>query len=195
MVGGDRATFEVHKELICQHSRFFKTACHGDWKEAQDKTVKLPDDKPTIFRIYMGWLYRSEIAYGAEEDVQGSALRYQTENKRLLEAWVFGHKYQDYRFTNAIMDTMIEGYARGAWVGDYDHSAIVHANTVDGSPLRKFLVEVWGCRASHTAIELQLRGGDYQAAFGGDLIHFLVSNRRNLTPLFCKGQSMFHVKE
>ncbi|KAF2024703.1 hypothetical protein EK21DRAFT_117548 [Setomelanomma holmii] len=42
-------TFDVHESLITTRSPFFKKAMTGNWKEAQERVVKLPDDEPVIF--------------------------------------------------------------------------------------------------------------------------------------------------
>jgi hypothetical protein len=49
--------FTVHQDLISTRSEFFAKALRGDWKEAQERTVVLPDDEPEVFRLYLQFLY------------------------------------------------------------------------------------------------------------------------------------------
>ncbi|KAF2026728.1 hypothetical protein EK21DRAFT_27617, partial [Setomelanomma holmii] len=38
---------------LTQRSRFFCKALRGDWKEAAEKTLKLPEDSPKTFKRYL----------------------------------------------------------------------------------------------------------------------------------------------
>lgn len=39
----DEEAFTVHQSLICKHLPFFRTAFSSDWKEAHERTARLPD--------------------------------------------------------------------------------------------------------------------------------------------------------
>lgn len=49
--------FFVHQSLISARSEFFAKALRGDWKEAQQREVSLPDDEAEVFRLYLQLLY------------------------------------------------------------------------------------------------------------------------------------------
>ena len=49
--------FFVHQSLISARSGFFAKALRGDWKEAQEREVSLPDDEAETFRLYLQLLY------------------------------------------------------------------------------------------------------------------------------------------
>ena len=47
----------MDKFTICQHVPFFYAAFAGDFKEAKDLAMNLPDDEPGIFKVLLLWLY------------------------------------------------------------------------------------------------------------------------------------------
>jgi hypothetical protein len=49
--------FFVHQSLIVARSEFFAKALRGDWKEAHQRKVSLPDDEAEVFRLYLQLLY------------------------------------------------------------------------------------------------------------------------------------------
>jgi hypothetical protein len=59
IVGGEDAqkSFNLHKDLLCYHSRYFRKAFEGDWQENEDKFIRLPDVSETTFRLFQHWLY------------------------------------------------------------------------------------------------------------------------------------------
>lgn len=53
-VGSNEAVaFVVHEALIPGSSDFFDKAMGSDWKEAAERVIKLLEDKPIIFRLYL----------------------------------------------------------------------------------------------------------------------------------------------
>ena len=62
LVGGDAPKrFIVHEGLVKPRSDFVRLALRGDWKEAQERTIPLPEDDPNIFSVYQRWLYAGLI--------------------------------------------------------------------------------------------------------------------------------------
>jgi hypothetical protein len=55
--GDGKREFVVHEELICESSDFFRGAMSGEWKEAGDRVVSLPDDDPDVFALYLQAIY------------------------------------------------------------------------------------------------------------------------------------------
>jgi hypothetical protein len=47
LVGEEKIKFSVYKDIICEKSKFFNTACAPDrWLEGKEKTVSLPKVDP-----------------------------------------------------------------------------------------------------------------------------------------------------
>ena len=135
-VGTDSAKemFVIHKELICHHSAFFRTAMQGTWIEAKRGLVELPDDSPVIFWVFQNWLYSQQLRL---EDSQ--------EQDYLLHInmFIFGDKIGVPAFQNAALDRL---------PGIFSHLAILppdgaikrtFSGTVTKSPLRELLVDIW----------------------------------------------------
>jgi hypothetical protein len=63
MVGKDdtQKKFHVHESLITARSLFFRNALQGNWKEAQDRVVKLTKDDPEVFSLYLQGLYAGHL--------------------------------------------------------------------------------------------------------------------------------------
>ncbi|KAH3948663.1 hypothetical protein HBH70_071730 [Parastagonospora nodorum] len=57
IVGSDQKRFVVHQGLLTHYSEFFRAALTGRFKEAEDKVVKLEDQSPRIFEVFVHWLY------------------------------------------------------------------------------------------------------------------------------------------
>lgn len=118
LVGEDEQKFVVHKNIICKSSDFFRSACSGEWLEAQEKTVRLPERDPISFGVYLGWLYTSEIDARDENvgDVSTPGLTYSADMPdgeydaligRLIDVYSLGDMLQDDGFRNAVVDDII----------------------------------------------------------------------------------------
>lgn len=61
-VGRDNGrSFRLHEALVSARSDFFAAALTGQWKEAKDKIIDLPEDDPDIFALYPQLLYTGKI--------------------------------------------------------------------------------------------------------------------------------------
>jgi hypothetical protein len=72
LVGPDQTRFVVHENLLVHYSKFFHAALTGKFKEAEDKTVKLEEDDPDIFELFVHWLYYQRFpdkVYGDNEGI------------------------------------------------------------------------------------------------------------------------------
>jgi hypothetical protein len=50
--------FSVHEHLLIEYAEYFRAALEpGRWQEGTTKTVKMPEDKPEVFDLYVSWLY------------------------------------------------------------------------------------------------------------------------------------------
>ncbi|KAF6241679.1 hypothetical protein HO173_000390 [Letharia columbiana] len=61
LVGPVKQRFEIHKRLICSRSDFFKAAFTGNFKEADDGTLTLPEEDPATFKYFVYWLYTGSL--------------------------------------------------------------------------------------------------------------------------------------
>lgn len=45
--------FKVHEKLLCAKSKYFHNMLHGQFKEAIERTVRLPDDNAVTFGLFL----------------------------------------------------------------------------------------------------------------------------------------------
>lgn len=135
----------MHKEVFTGSSEYFNRAMNGDWAEATDKTLYMPDDRPLAFQIYAHWLYRRTIA------TQCAPTKIQTEVGewgKLIQAYVLGEKIMDGPFKDALVDAMAKrasvvppGDKR--WFPHVDWLKLLYAGTPSGSQARELIVEAY----------------------------------------------------
>ena len=75
--------------LISHHSPFLAAACNRDFKERHENLIELPDDDPTVFALFVEWLYYGDYA------IEPLSLPSSTGNNSVsidAECWVLGDK-------------------------------------------------------------------------------------------------------
>ena len=63
LVGEDQVKFEVHKQLLCKTSGFFKACLGKHFVEGPSNQIELPEDKPAPVRLYIEWIYTHKIVF------------------------------------------------------------------------------------------------------------------------------------
>ena len=63
LVGGQepQQRFHLHKDLLCNVSEFFSAALTGNFKEAEDGKITLPEQNPETFKYFVHWLYTGSL--------------------------------------------------------------------------------------------------------------------------------------
>ena len=67
-VGPEKKRYNIHKDIICHHSEYFRAAYNGRWKEA-DEGVTLEDVEVEVFNIFVHWLYTQQLPSGDLADI------------------------------------------------------------------------------------------------------------------------------
>ncbi|KAI5206363.1 hypothetical protein E4T39_02519 [Aureobasidium subglaciale] len=116
-VGAENKGFTIHKNLLCFYSDYFRGAFNGNFKEANEKKMSLPDDNLGLF-------------------CAGSDLQ----SRVLIKLWFFGDKYLAPAFQNLAMDCLVKrinenGLKTNVVVNN------IYNNTMSGSPLRRVVVD------------------------------------------------------
>lgn len=143
--GADCRTFYIHPETAKYHSDFFVAALRNEWKERADKTIRLPEDDPTVFRVFATFLYSGHV--GVPEylpvDVDGDG----PDDEMgcmwifLAQAWLLGEKLQSISFSDAVIDVMTTRATEGM-VFTAHVPALVWPGSARMTCLKKFLVDV-----------------------------------------------------
>lgn len=111
LVGEHEKEYFLHQSVAGQTSLFFRASFSNDWKEAQDKVVRLPTTFETSFAIYVCWLYTGNIEL--LEDDEGKPVTYDRDSpistedglyESLVDSCILGDYLQDVTFGNAIVD-------------------------------------------------------------------------------------------
>lgn len=109
----------VHKSLICASSPFFKAACSGTWKESEEKVVRLPEQLPDSFEVYLHMLYTQEFdVWGDDKEAFLETCKDRANGNgtnlfdRMLHHFVLGDVLRDVHFCNKVVDGLVEAIER-----------------------------------------------------------------------------------
>jgi hypothetical protein len=94
LVGDKQEPFTVHRDLICDSSKFFKAACSQHWVEGREKEVRLPAVMPWDFQRYLAWLYSKKLE-AASKGLRDIVV-YAT-----IDLYILGDVLDDIRLRNA----------------------------------------------------------------------------------------------
>lgn len=145
IVGDEKhVTFGVHENVICAASQFFKKAMSGDWSESKSRSVRLANEEPEVFHLYMQWLYRDTLPVRNDSPgLEGNA-----EYLQLAKAYVLGDLLQDGNFKDAVLDAMIERTTSKLsdgkmWFPVGPVIRHIYDNTMKSSEARRLLVDMY----------------------------------------------------
>lgn len=93
------------KRLISHHSPFVAAVSNRDFKERRENLIQLPDDKPTVFALFVEWLYYGDYTPEPPLAVPHS----KTVGVSIdAECWVLGDKLLCTDFKNHAMKRLYE---------------------------------------------------------------------------------------
>ncbi|KAF2170690.1 hypothetical protein M409DRAFT_19505 [Zasmidium cellare ATCC 36951] len=134
LVGSQEKRFIVHETPLRENSAFFEAALGRDWKETADRVVKLPEEAPYQFHVYVHWLYRG-LYRGMKDGSQFSP-------RDLARLYTLGSRLQDHDFQDAVVDAFIYRCGMIPTIPDDNIVYLIFSNTIEGDPMRRFLVHV-----------------------------------------------------
>lgn len=140
LIGEEEFCFIVHKEVLVRSSKFFQAACNGSFKEATEKTTRLPDLDVDTFQAYVHWAYAGDISLMTSEEATKDG-QGQERFKKVVRLYAASDVLDDLRLRNATIDYMVE---LSEQVNCYPGTKVVaeaYKKTVETSPLRKALVD------------------------------------------------------
>lgn len=66
----DGSEFKVQSALLCHASDYFVKACQGPFKEAEERTLRIPGCDADVFKFFLYWLCERELpSFWAEHDI------------------------------------------------------------------------------------------------------------------------------
>ena len=116
LVGTEQTEFLVHKAVLTKSSDVFKSCCNGEWKEAKDKVIKLPEVAEETFKIYLHWLYTGTLIVNETvklEDMQNKDVGIRQDTSRayhcaLVDLAIFADGHGDMAFQNDVINALAE---------------------------------------------------------------------------------------
>lgn len=140
LVGKDEERFTVHKDNICEKSKFFEAALSGEnWLEAKEKLVRLPDVDPQAFQAYAHWCYTNKVVL--EVCYQSTAVTEREQKFAYTELYILADVLDDAELRKHVLELLIDGI--GVWHNQLHISAVhgIWERTPKGSPLRTLVLE------------------------------------------------------
>ncbi|KAI4641159.1 hypothetical protein J4E93_008037 [Alternaria ventricosa] len=152
-IGPEKKRYNIHKDIICHHSEYFRAAFNGRWKES-DEGVTLEDVEVDVFNLFVHWLYAEEIPPHWESlseivepglNLDDSAWDDYSTAMLLLKASVFGDRFLTPAFHRLAHNTFVNRFV----VAPGDHSSMsyymviwIYDNLLTSSPLVDLAVEL-----------------------------------------------------
>jgi BTB/POZ domain len=174
----------IHKDVLCASAPFFANATKGDWKEAQDRVIPLPEDDPHVVLTYIHWLYTG--VFFTREDVE-----LEVEWERLTSAYIFGDKVQDGDYKDATIDALTQKILDEKSYPIHKTRQI-YENTVSGDSARRLWVD-WFVYASHGEWMDQAKRNYYTEDFLFDLAQALMKTNRAKRAPYEDNTCVYHV--
>ena len=51
----------IHRDVLTKHSTFFRAALEGQFREAHEKVVRMPEGDAEAFAVYCQWAYNNTL--------------------------------------------------------------------------------------------------------------------------------------
>jgi len=130
-VGSENTHWILHEKLLCARSKFFaqifyKKTPHG----TENKRFGLPDEEDEPFRLFVGWLYSSNIIDPEEEKDLGN----------LFDLYLMGEKWSITSLVKDVLEAVRKFYRNTETYPGLRRVQYIYSNTDEQSPMRKLLV-------------------------------------------------------
>jgi hypothetical protein len=104
--GQKQETFDVHESLIIARALFFRKELSEVRKKSEDHPIRLLEDEPTIFKLYVHLLYTG-VAAILPDPVPEHYVEYD-EHLALANLYVLAEKLQDTDAKYAVVEATME---------------------------------------------------------------------------------------
>ncbi|THW60564.1 hypothetical protein D6D20_05711 [Aureobasidium pullulans] len=133
-VGAEKKAFVIHKDLLSYYSDYFRAVFNGSFKESVVRKLCLVHEDVDVFDIFNAFVYTNQLR--DKNGVIGKDLS----TFMLVRLWLFGEQHLVPALQNAAADALMERMA------EYDKSPFsimthIYALTIDGSPLRRLVID------------------------------------------------------
>jgi len=140
--------FAVRKELATRHSTIIKKALDParGWKEAKENIVRLPEESPEAFQVFVTFLDTGVIHLNHFKSVSGNAaqeddLGEDKEWNSIAQVWLLSDRIDSVTFKDAVVDKVISLVRDEGKVPTSLHRPIFKGS-VSRSGMRKLLTDI-----------------------------------------------------
>jgi hypothetical protein len=148
--------FVAHESFLTSRSEFFRRAMNGNWAESESRVIKLPDDTPEIFAIYLNIVYTGQLVTMrktkeelASLEAKAFGVELQREYEDVFCLYVLAEKLQDKAVKNAALVAAINisetTHSAKDWrVPELEIVNQVYQSTPEGSSGRRLVIDLYG---------------------------------------------------
>jgi len=148
-IGPQKKRYNIHKDIICHHSEYFRAAYNGRWKEA-DEGVTLEDVEVEVFHIFVHWLYTQRLPTKSEYDgivTDADPGKLDDSEKvdggyGVLKACAFANRFLVADFERITHDFCIQTRIGASLGVSYKYIIFSYQNLPDDSLILKLMVEI-----------------------------------------------------
>lgn len=129
-------TFLVYETQFRAQSPFFESALGREWKESEERLVRLPYHDPEAFELYLRWVYSHRVILQStkwDETEKAAAC------SLIARAYVLSDVLQDTDAKDALLDALVDYQEQADWTA-YEEARYIYENTQSQSPIRRLLV-------------------------------------------------------
>jgi hypothetical protein len=136
-VGEEQKEFLVHTDVIINSSsRFLNKLLFNDWKEAHERRIRLPEQRPETLEMYIHWMYTNQLLV---EPMPANPVCFQC-----VKLYVLGDSFSDAVFCEAVVEKLVDttlGPART--LPSLPAINFAWKNISVDCPLRTVITELW----------------------------------------------------
>lgn len=134
-VGPEKEEFQVHKELLCTSSLYFRATFDGGFREAKAQTIEWPEEDPKIVKIFQLWLYSGMLDFDAKNLDESAWFT-------LIDLYAFAEPYHLPALKDSVMDILISYLVQGSYEIPLPAFNKAYSVTSPKAPLRQLLIDL-----------------------------------------------------
>jgi len=175
-VGATATEFSVHKALICAASTYFRAAFEGPFREGTTQTIRLPETRTSVFKIFVGWLYTQKLELPLVDE--------SNEAKTMISLtliYALGDECGVEGLRNAAIDAT-HAFMLGTWKY-LNHRGIdwIYDHTPRNCALRRLVVRFYLIVASSVAhIDMETFNHDFVSELAKTSLAFIAKGQRRV---------------
>lgn len=134
IVGSSKQEFNMHKGLLCNLAPYFDAALKGNFKEAEEQRIEMPEEDVKVFKYFQLWAYTDCIIIESETEKDISSIL-------LIKLYIFAEARCMPRLQNAAIDLLIDNIVAFNTVPTKQLN-FIYTHTADGCLLRQLFVDI-----------------------------------------------------